>query len=194
MFDEFRVVNRDIIDTARQSTLDGMDVIVSAQELAILQGLIVSHSCRSVLDCDFGIGQGAAASGAAFCRLQPDTIRPQYIGISRFPDAARYMFTYLKRKYVRWIPFVQIRLGDVPTAVSTLAASSMDLGIVHGQPRWVDTRANWDAIRRVIQPRGLILLRFGKQAEYPPAEWIATTRAVALAGGSWLLHGHTGAV
>lgn len=190
MFDEFRLVNRDLHDTARQAALAGMDPTVTAPEVALLQGLIVSHPCRSVVETNFGIGQVAAATGAAFRRLQPGAARPQYIGVSSAPDGARYIYTYLKRKYTHWMPSVQIRLGTPTTAFGTLGAGTFDLGIVHGRPRWGETQVDWMAARRVVRSAGLILVRLGAKAERPSAEWMTAHRVVALASGVLLLHGN----
>jgi hypothetical protein len=136
--------------------------------------------CYSVFETEFGIGIGAAAVGSAFRRL-PSGRPMSYIAGSEDRERAKFYFTGLKRKYVHWTPYVQIRFGTHNEVANSVAAETVDLAIVHGSLEGEQTLAAAKAVVHTLKTHGFILVAW---RDTPPSlngglrEWLRSQRVI----------------
>jgi hypothetical protein len=157
MFDEMRVICRELQDTFRKSTFPVPEMRTNARHLGLIQGLIVGVGLRSVVDTHFGIGFTTTAVGLAFRRLPPGS-PCMYISAGDPAEPARYMFPYMSRRFPDWMSTAQVRIGSSDSVLIGLDGHGADLAIVHAEPDREQTLSLLKLAQRALRPEGLILV------------------------------------
>jgi hypothetical protein len=157
MFDEMRVICRELQDTFRKTTFQIPETRTNARHLGLIQGLVLGLGLRSVVDTHFGIGFTTTAVGLAFRRLPPGS--PCTVITAGDPaEPARYMFPYMIRRFPDWMSTAQVRIGSPDSVLIGLDGHNADLAVVHAEPTRDQTLTLLQLAQRAVRPEGLILV------------------------------------